>query len=457
MTSAQLGKWQSLRYLLGIATNPLVTMRRLHAEHGRFVVLHRPNSRRSRPRMLPCVADAELYKSITSNSEAWRTVNVTLPGLRNTASHRLTRSMTRLQGARHAHYRRLMTPPLSWRAVATMGPSMATIAENQVASWQRGTPTDLCQLAEHLMQDLAIGLLFGNDRDRALPVAEMIGQAAAATWPTFTRAYARALMISPKLEREILAWADQKRGDMNAKDILSIIANNPDEKGNPADREIIGGIVAFTFGAAYETCQNGLAWTLILLTQHPQIATALSDEINGALRGGPPLMDQLEPLPLLDSVIKEGMRLFPPVPIQFRRSLVRTQIGDTPIDAGVRTLVSAFLINRNPDLYPDPYRFRPERWHGLTCSPYDYPVFGSGARMCPGFLFANQMLKVGLGAVLSRHRVDMLPNTRVDHRTRITLTPKHAVPVILRDVAERPTPGRVIGRIHELVDLSSPT
>jgi cytochrome P450 len=454
MPAAQLGKWRSLPFLLGIATNPLVTMRRLHAEQGRFVLLHRPNSRRSRPRIVPCVADAELYQSITSNSDAWRTVNVMLPGLRNTASRRLTRSMTRLQGARHAHYRRLMTPPLSWRAVAAMGPSMAAIAEKQVASWPRGTPTDLRRLAEHLMQNLAIGLLFGNDRDRALPIADMIGQAIAATWPTLTRAYLRSFTMAAKLERDIMAWADQKRSDMNASDILSIIARNPDEKGNPADREIIGGIVAFTFGAAYETCQNGLAWTLILLTQHPQIAAALGDEINAALRGGPPLMDRLDPLPLLDGVIKEGMRLFPPVPIQFRRSLVKTQIGDTPIDAGVRTLVNAYLINRDPGLYSEPYRFRPERWRGLDRSPYEYPVFGSGARMCPGFLFANQMMKVGLAAILARHRVEILPNTRVDHRTRITLTPKHAVPVVLRDVAESPTTGRVIGRIHDLVDLS---
>jgi cytochrome P450 len=331
---------------------------------------------------------------------------------------------------------------------------MAAIAEKQVASWPRGTPTDLRRLAEHLMQNLAIGLLFGNDRDRALPIADMIGQAIAATWPTLTRAYLRSFTMAAKLERDIMAWADQKRSDMNASDILSIIARNPDEKGNPADREIIGGIVAFTFGAAYETCQNGLAWTLILLTQHPQIAAALGDEINAALRGGPPLMDRLDPLPLLDGVIKEGMRLFPPVPIQFRRSLVKTQIGDTPIDAGVRTLVNAYLINRDPGLYSEPYRFRPERWRGLDRSPYEYPVFGSGARMCPGFLFANQMMKVGLAAILARHRVEILPNTRVDHRTRITLTPKHAVPVVLRDVAESPTTGRVIGRIHDLVDLS---
>jgi len=168
-------------------------------------------------------------------------------------------------------------------------------------------------------------------------------------------------------------------------------------------------------------------------------------------------MDKLEPLPLLDAVIKEGMRLFPPVPVQFRKSLVKTHIDDTEIDAGVRTLLSAFLINRNPDLYSEPDRFKPERWEGgFTPSSYDYPVFGSGARMCPGFIFANQMMKVGLAAVLSRHRVDIVPNARIDYRTRITLTPKRAVPVVLRDVSGSPASARVTGRIHELVNLPTP-
>lgn len=107
MPAVELGKLRSLPFLLGIATNPLVTLRRLHDQHDRFVLLRRPNSRRSRPLVLPCVADAELYKSITSNSEAWRTGAVIMPTVRNSAINRLTLSMTRLQGARQ----RTLPPP----------------------------------------------------------------------------------------------------------------------------------------------------------------------------------------------------------------------------------------------------------------------------------------------------------------------------------------------------------
>ncbi|MHA1189288.1 MAG: cytochrome P450 [Alphaproteobacteria bacterium] len=250
-----------------------------------------------------------------------------------------------------------------------------------------------------------------------------------------------------------MEWAEQKRGDLDARDILSIIVNNPDAYGAPPSRNIIGGLLSFTFGAAYETCQNALVWTLILLAHHREIAANVRDEISEAVGGDIPTMEQIGDLPLLDGVVKEGMRLFPPVPVQFRRSLKDTVVGDFSIRAGTRVLASAFLINRNPDMYPEPDRFLPERWSRLDPSPYEYTVYGAGNRMCPGFMFGNQMVKISLAAILTRHRFEMMPGARIDHRTSITLSPHPAVPMILRDTAGEPAINRVRGRIHELVEI----
>ncbi len=188
----------------------------------------------------------------------------------------------------------------------------------------------------------------------------------------------------------------------------------------------IGGILTFTFGAAYETCQNALVWTLVLLAQHPKVAAALAEEIDRAVSGGLPSIDRIGVLPLLDGVAKEGMRLFPPVPLQFRRSLIETKLGGTHIPAGMRVLTSVYLINRDPELYSEPNKFIPERWRSLDRSPFEYPVFGAGGRMCPGALFGNQMVKIALAAILSRHRVELVPHTRIDHRAAITLMPGRA-------------------------------
>jgi cytochrome P450 len=446
------GRLRSLSVLMGIASNPISTTRRLHAANGRYVILQYPHSRRSQPQVLACIADPGLYRSVASNSEAWRTVNVGLRVLKNHASTRLRVSFTRLRGPRHAHYRRLLALPLSKPAVADMSLEMAAIARRHVELWQRNNPVDFMPLAGEMMQDFAISLLFGADHTRALPIASMIAKAAAAAWPSGP-AYFEWLLTAPKLERAINEWAEEKRGDLNPKDIFSVLVNSPDHDWPPSS-QIIGGILTFTFGAAFETCQNALAWTLVLLTQHPKVVASLAEEIDGAVGSGLPSMDKIGTLPLLDGVVKEGMRLFPPVPLQFRRSLVEVELGGERIPASTRVLISAYLINRDHELYEEPNKFKPDRWRGLDRSSFQYPVFGSGGRMCPGALFGNQMVKIALASILLSHRVELEPHARIDHRATITLTPHPGVPITLRERATAPKRTPLSGSIHELVDLS---
>jgi len=453
LSPRRLDRWTSFRFLLGIGKNPLVTMRRLHDSYGPFVELQYPLSFQQPPRHLGCIADVGLYRTIFSDSDTWRSVNISYRGLKHHASRRLGAGMSRYRGLRHSYYRRLIAPPLSQLAVTAMSTEMASIAKRQVSSWQRGAVIDLIPMARHLMQDLAIGLLFGDDRDRARPIAALIERQVAAAWPTHILNHLVWVTVASKQERLILDWAEQKRGNLDPKDILSIIVNNPDEYGDPATRDRISGLVSFTFGAAYETCQNALVWTLILLTQHPQIAAAVADEIRGAIGRDLPTMDRIGSLPLLDGVMKEGMRLFPPVPLQFRRSIKDTTVGAVSVKSGTRYLASSYLINRNPDIYPEPDRFRPERWFNINPSPYEYTVFGGGGRMCPGFTFAQQMVKIALAAILSQHRVAVVPDARIDYRTNITLMPYPAVPIVLHDVADAPAATPITGRFRELIQL----
>jgi cytochrome P450 len=283
----------------------------------------------------------------------------------------------------------------------------------------------------------------------------MTGAATAAAWPFPGRAYFKWLRTAPRLERAINDWIDEIRGEPNPKNIFSVLVNNPDEKGEPPSKKVIGGILSFTFGAAYETCQNALTWTLVLLTQHPKIAVALTEEIDSAVGSGPGWLDELGKLPLLDGVIREGMRLFPPVPMIFRRSRAETELGAVRIPARMRVLTSGYLINRDPALYSQPRKFMPERWLNLNLSPFEYPVFGGGGRMCPGALFSDQMLKIALATILSSHRVELAHPARIDHRTAITLKPYPGVQIVLREKAAAsasPSPAPY-GSIHELVDL----
>jgi cytochrome P450 len=450
-----LGQWRALAYLAAVISDPMAGTRRIHAGHRPYVTLALPFpfSRRSRPGLMGFIADVDLYRTVMSSPDIWRGVNIDFRGFRGNATQRLSSGMTRMRGASAAHYRALIGPPLKRPAVVALSPQMAAVADELVASWPRNVPTDLLPLTERLMQELAVSLLFGNDRARGMPIAKMLAWQSHAARLIPGREYLVWARMADRQERALLDWAEQKRGDVDAKDILSIIANNPDEKGAPPGPEIIGGLTGFIFRATFETCQNGLAWTLILLAQHPRIAGEVADEVVGALRGALPTIDRIGTLPLLDAVINEGLRLLPPVPIQIRKSMVATDLGGVAMKPGTRLLLSGHLINRNPDVYPDPDRFVPERWHELEVSAYDYTVFGAGGRMCPGSVFASQVAKTALAAILSRYRIDMVRDARIGYRNRITLSPYPRVPVILRDLAEPPVATRIAGAIHKLVRL----
>src|SRR5438477_12752353 len=109
-------------------------------------------------------------------------------------------------------------------------------------------------------------------------------------------------------------------------------------------------------------------------------------------------MDRMQELPLLDAIIKESMRLFPPVAMQIRRASHATSVGDYPVPERTRIVLSALMINRLPNLYPDPDRFKPERWAGIKPSAFEYAVFSAGPRICPGQWFGLNVLKAALAA-----------------------------------------------------------
>jgi cytochrome P450 len=159
-------------------------------------------------------------------------------------------------------------------------------------------------------------------------------------------------------------------------------------------------------------------------------------------------------LPLLDRVVKESLRLFPPAPFTGRITTRATELGGVEIPAGMEVLISPYCLHRSPDLYPEPQRFLPERWEKLSPSPFEYAPFGAGPRMCIGAGFATLELKIVLAMLLQRFGFELPSGARVDRKTTIVMSPRRGLPVILRDRgATIPPAGRVKGNVHEMVDL----
>jgi cytochrome P450 len=153
----------------------------------------------------------------------------------------------------------------------------------------------------------------------------------------------------------------------------------------------------------------------------------LNEEIASA--GDDPM--RIAKLPLLDATVKESLRLQPVIPMVGRVLQEPMRIGGVDLPAGALVAPSIYLVHRRPSLYPEPERFRPERFLDFKPAAWEWLPFGGGIRRCVGAAFAMYEMKMVLAAMLPR--VEMrLAVDRVRHvRRTVTITPEGGLPVVL--------------------------
>jgi cytochrome P450 len=451
-----------LPYLVQYLSDPIRTLRNVYSAHGPFVMTIDPRPTLKQTKMVALAVGARFNREVFSNTAVWRTSSVNPRAPKNSAADRLRYGLVKIGGAAHEYYRRLLSPPLQRKNVDAMGDDMAGVVEKEISTWPQGVPIDFNAHSNRLLQKIAIGLLFGNDLKNGLPVAEGIRRNVSYKWSVAAGAfplnipgtpYHRMLHDAELLEGNIIKWAACKRGRNDNRDLMSLLVNSPNENGQPVTNAQIVGHVPTLLGAAFETGQNALIWTIVMLDQHPEVARDLLDELQGRVAGAPPTWDAIANLPLLDAVVKESMRLLPPVPVQTRAATQDTTLAGYPIRRGWHVMLSPFLTNRNPDLYPEPDRFVPSRWSTIDPSPFEYSVFSSGPRMCPGYWFGLAALKTAVAHILLRYRPALAQGTKIDFKVRVAMMPRRTVSIIMHRQDKAFASTQLRGAIRDLVQL----
>jgi len=454
---------QAYRYFFRFLLDPLATVERAHNKFGPFIIInYRPIlwQRKFFKRKAAAVAiGPDFNQEILSDPVTWQTVSIG-SGPRNSAARRVSVELVSLQGDKHKYYRQLFIPPMSRKNIDAQSDLIGNTAVAEVERWPLNETIDLWACSRALLQNFAITLLFGNDCARGIPVAELIHQlfSNTASWPVWLfpfnisgTPYNLMLRDGELLQSRIFEWAKCRRRIVDSKDLLSIVTNSPNENGAPHSEAEIAAHIPTLLGAAFETCQNTLIWTLVLLSQHPRIARDLLDELRNRLAGAVPSLELIRDLPLLDAVINESMRILPPVPQQFRVATKDTALANFPVRSRTKVLISPFLTNRNPDLYPEPDCFKPERWSSIKPSSYEFFVFSAGPRACPGFWFGTSVLKVAIAAIMTRFHIVLAPNARIDYKVRLALSPNGNVPATLKRQDGAVTRSSIQGSIRNLV------
>lgn len=357
-----------------------------------------------------------------------------------------------------------MQPAFHRKQIEGYCDDMIAIAEHALADWRVGQELDIAHEMRQITLRVASKTLFGRDAGQdAEQIGRMIehwmGMLLSSKIALFPfdlpgTPYRAALRHAERLEAAMQQVVAQKRAHpVEQHDVLAMLLAARDEDGDKlTDIELIGHTNGL-FIAGHETTANALAWALFLLDQHPEVLRDLRNELHGTLRGGAPTVEQLGRLPLLEGVIKETMRLLPPLAFSGRTTTAECELGPYTLPAGKMVGFSPYITHHLPELYSEPERFRPERWRTITPSPFEYLPFGAGPHLCLGMSFAMTELKIVLSLIVQRHRLALRPNTRVDHQVRPTLAPRRGLPMVVAKPDAPHVRPAVRGNIHKSVDL----
>ncbi|HWB74581.1 MAG TPA: cytochrome P450 [Nannocystaceae bacterium] len=249
----------------------------------------------------------------------------------------------------------------------------------------------------------------------------------------------RARAASRRLDEVIGAIIKERRAGEPGEDLLGMLMATKDaDTGETMTDKQLRDEVMTIFLAGHETTANALSWIFYLLSTHPDIERRVRAELDAALGGTPPTMEDLAKLPYLGMVIKEAMRLYPPAWIIDRRAIGEDEVLGYRIRKNTLVLVSPYVTHRHPALWPnpegfDPLRFAPELEEARP--RYAYFPFGGGPRQCIGNGFAMMEAQLITAAVLQRFRPWLVPGHPVALDPLITLRPRHGLKMGLSRVA----------------------
>jgi cytochrome P450 len=194
--------------------------------------------------------------------------------------------------------------------------------------------------------------------------------------------------------------------------------------------------VVSLIAAGHDTTSAGIAWTVHAVHTHPEVRDRARAEVRSVVGDDPLTVEHLAALPYLDAVVSESLRLWPPGPFSARKAIDAFDYGGRTIPAGRLVVYSAYETHRDPDVWPDPLHFDPDRWIPGSPThhepgPYDFVPFGGGYRRCIGFALATQEIKATLVEVL--RRVDLEPLDAQPTPTGIaTMSPRGGLPCRVR-------------------------
>lgn len=345
-----------------------------------------------------------------------------------------------LEPAEHLERRRLVLPPFHGDRVEAYGAVMQELVDREVAGWRPGQVVPILPIAQNLTIEVILRAVLGvADADLRrrfrkliddllfyplgsvrLRLTQRIAERVALPRPMREAAAFAGSLPTPAVmtyfpetktrtawnlatrrwwrhRDRLLALLDERidatRSDATLAerdDILAMLVQARDEAGNALSDDALRNDLIGLIGAGHETTAAAIAWGAVLLAHHPETreraATAARDGDDA----------------YIGALVKEVLRLRSPLPVGAGRRLTEPlDVGDHKVPAGTVILIDSWALHHDPELYPEPERFRPERFLDGAPPSYGWLPFGGGAHRCIGAGLAELEVAVALRAILA--------------------------------------------------------
>ena len=336
------------------------------------------------------------------------------------------RSMFVQEEPEHLRRRKLLTPPLHGHVLDGYVPIIQDATRAAMARWPAGRPMRMLEAARELTLEVIVRIMFGVDDPQEIarlgaPFDDLLVLAISEETPVryaarrlgALRMWGRLGGINRRIDEVLMPRIAARRADPTLPaGILGMLVDARTEDGKGlSDREIRDDLVTLVL-AGHETTATTLAWVVDLLLHHPEALERVRAEAgNGSTA-------------YTEAVINETLRLWPPAPITGRMTAGRYQLGDYTLEPGTRIVLLLDAVNRDPNSYPDPHAFRPERFLGTRPPAHAWIPFGGGIKRCIGAAFAMCELVTVLHTLLREGRLEPVSE-------RPEGPPRRAAPVLV--------------------------
>lgn len=360
-----------------------------HPDLVRIVLVERPKIYTKRALLLKLVKPLLGDSLISSEGEVWKQQRLVM---------------------QHGFHKKQIA---AWGTVMTE--ATATLRDKWAKKAERGEPVEAMSDLMQLTLGIASRALFDSHlEDQAAVLTNAFAAANVGLTAYFNHPLPPLPVPTPRnLQLQVTIWqlhrsaarllCARRRDRAVHHDLLALMMSSTDEQGGKMRRRRLrDNVLAFLF-AGYETSAVALAWTLVLLAQHPTIQQRAAAEMQTVLAGRTPTIEDLPHLPYILMVIEEAMRLYPPPAFLIRLAEQTDTILGLRIHKGTLVFICPFVLHRHGAFWPDPERFDPERFtpEQKTARPKGaYLPFNLGPHKCIGDQFALAELHLAVAMLL---------------------------------------------------------